>query len=365
MHPTSPHRAAPALPCYAPLSGTSLLVLPRARIPVVDVIGAADAFIGGFLAARCRRLSMCQAMLWAHGAGTLSTMERGAQEIRMVTRPLLAGLCLPPRPLLTPLYRPCPRLCSRPERSPRRLNAHATPMAALWCLPTLAAVSAGIDSAVDPQESMPGVGQLQAFLLGQMHGSSITAAALAMPHRDEPPVPARCGSPAAAATNATTNAAADAAADAATGADGSDSEKTPLAPPALCKATFLAQTSLHLAAMRLDFGAVLALARRRGAAAISRQLQARDAFGLTPTQRANECHELTRLPQYLEMVRMLLGARPTFEAEAVTTCTVRPRLQPHVLASTVHRAVTLCIRRAAYPRGVWPSTAIRRRRGRP
>jgi sugar/nucleoside kinase (ribokinase family) len=45
----------------------------------VDFIGAADAFVGGFVAAHCRRLSVTQSVLWAHAAGNLSLSERGAQ----------------------------------------------------------------------------------------------------------------------------------------------------------------------------------------------------------------------------------------------------------------------------------------------
>ncbi len=147
----------------------TLLVLPRSRMPVIDVIGAADAFVGGFLAARCRRLSMCQALLWAYAAGTLSTLQRGAQE------------------------------------------------------------------------SMPDVADLRSFLQAQMsEAADVTAAALTSPHRDEPP-----RLPTTAASAADDEAAAAEAA-------------VPMAPRALRKGSFLEQSPLHLAAMRLDFSGTAA-----------------------------------------------------------------------------------------------------------
>ena len=42
---------------------TLQLALPRRLIPIIDVIGAADALVGGFVAARCRQLAVAQALL--------------------------------------------------------------------------------------------------------------------------------------------------------------------------------------------------------------------------------------------------------------------------------------------------------------
>ena len=52
------------------LHSDSCLIMPHVKLKLVDVVGAADAFVGAFVAARCRRLSSEQAMLWAQGAGT-------------------------------------------------------------------------------------------------------------------------------------------------------------------------------------------------------------------------------------------------------------------------------------------------------
>ena len=66
----------------------------------------ADAFVGGFTAARCRRLSLPQALLWGYAAGSLSVLRRGAQQVECRHA---AG----PRPLVlsssTPTPPPSPR----------------------------------------------------------------------------------------------------------------------------------------------------------------------------------------------------------------------------------------------------------------
>lgn len=59
------------------------LVLPRRcyRRVLVDAIGAADAFIGGFLAAEARSTSSKEeSLLWAHAASARSTLASGARE---------------------------------------------------------------------------------------------------------------------------------------------------------------------------------------------------------------------------------------------------------------------------------------------
>ena len=83
--------------------GGRTYVVPRARGKhrVVDIVGAADAFVGGFIAARCRRLSGAQALLWGHGAGTVSTLSRGAQE-SMPSLPRLVDFLKDEAPMLPP-----------------------------------------------------------------------------------------------------------------------------------------------------------------------------------------------------------------------------------------------------------------------
>ena len=46
----------------------------------MDIVGAADAFVGGFVAAICHGLSSAQALLWAEGASRLTRMVPGAQK---------------------------------------------------------------------------------------------------------------------------------------------------------------------------------------------------------------------------------------------------------------------------------------------
>jgi hypothetical protein len=57
-----------------------LHTVPRRRYRIVDVIGAADAFLGAYVAATSRGLAVPQALLWAHAGGCLTTMKRGAQD---------------------------------------------------------------------------------------------------------------------------------------------------------------------------------------------------------------------------------------------------------------------------------------------
>lgn len=63
-------------PC-AIIGATTILVLPRVQRLFVDAIGAADAFLGGFLAAHARGLSTDQKLLWAGAAADISTMRPG------------------------------------------------------------------------------------------------------------------------------------------------------------------------------------------------------------------------------------------------------------------------------------------------
>lgn len=44
-----------------------------------NVIGASDAFVGGYVAARCRRCSATVALLWGFAAALLTTQESSAQ----------------------------------------------------------------------------------------------------------------------------------------------------------------------------------------------------------------------------------------------------------------------------------------------
>eukprot|EP00327_Prymnesium_parvum_P033079 CAMPEP_0195599388 /NCGR_PEP_ID=MMETSP0815-20121206/4007_1 /TAXON_ID=97485 /ORGANISM="Prymnesium parvum, Strain Texoma1" /LENGTH=1645 /DNA_ID=CAMNT_0040738823 /DNA_START=358 /DNA_END=5295 /DNA_ORIENTATION=+ len=64
-------------PGAAPIDEVSILVLPRTQFVFVDAIGAADAFVGGFLAAHVRGLPIDQKVLWAGAAADLSTMRPG------------------------------------------------------------------------------------------------------------------------------------------------------------------------------------------------------------------------------------------------------------------------------------------------
>ena len=55
------------------------IVVPRQKSgQTVDIIGAADAFIGAFVAAQLRGRSAAESLVWAHGAGTRSTQASGA-----------------------------------------------------------------------------------------------------------------------------------------------------------------------------------------------------------------------------------------------------------------------------------------------
>ena len=73
---------SPTLPSGSPVSeglADLVVVLPRQSVRVVDVVGAADAFVGGFVAAYCRQLPLPVCMLWGHAGGSLSVAGAGAQ----------------------------------------------------------------------------------------------------------------------------------------------------------------------------------------------------------------------------------------------------------------------------------------------
>ena len=101
--------------------------LPKSPLKVIDYIGAADAFVGAFIAARCRRLTATQALLWANAAGTLSTQRRGAQEsmptLEELTKFMTSDLpTIPPHILLEPIA-PTPTGEHKPPQFPYRQRA--------------------------------------------------------------------------------------------------------------------------------------------------------------------------------------------------------------------------------------------------
>jgi len=57
-----------------------LLVVPRSKHMVKDNIGAADAFVGGFIAAAVLGHSNIRCLLWAHAAAVISCSKEGAQD---------------------------------------------------------------------------------------------------------------------------------------------------------------------------------------------------------------------------------------------------------------------------------------------
>ena len=57
-----------------------LLVVPRSKHMVKDNIGAADAFVGGFIAAAVLGHSNIRCLLWAHAAAVISCSKEGAQK---------------------------------------------------------------------------------------------------------------------------------------------------------------------------------------------------------------------------------------------------------------------------------------------
>jgi sugar/nucleoside kinase (ribokinase family) len=48
-----------------------VVLLPSRKVKVVDPIGAADAFVAGFMAALCHGLCPEQGLLWGDAAGNL------------------------------------------------------------------------------------------------------------------------------------------------------------------------------------------------------------------------------------------------------------------------------------------------------
>eukprot|EP00301_Raphidiophrys_heterophryoidea_P004450 c11930_g1_i1.p1 GENE.c11930_g1_i1~~c11930_g1_i1.p1 ORF type:complete len:1217 (+),score=270.71 c11930_g1_i1:145-3795(+) len=61
-------------------NGFQRILVPMMLAEVIDVIGAADCTVGGFVAAHAFGIPPSQAMVWAQSAAALSTMGEGAQE---------------------------------------------------------------------------------------------------------------------------------------------------------------------------------------------------------------------------------------------------------------------------------------------
>lgn len=59
---------------------TEVLMIPPMRTEILDIIGAADAAVGGLTAALAERLPMRYAMIWATACGALSCRAVGAQD---------------------------------------------------------------------------------------------------------------------------------------------------------------------------------------------------------------------------------------------------------------------------------------------
>eukprot|EP00300_Choanocystis_sp_HF-7_P006445 c14711_g1_i2.p1 GENE.c14711_g1_i2~~c14711_g1_i2.p1 ORF type:complete len:1176 (+),score=297.74 c14711_g1_i2:420-3530(+) len=55
-------------------------IIPFCRVSSVDVIGAADCLVSGFMAAHMYGLPLVQALVWGHFAASLTTLAEGAQE---------------------------------------------------------------------------------------------------------------------------------------------------------------------------------------------------------------------------------------------------------------------------------------------
>ena len=93
-----------------------LYTVPRRSYDIVDVIGAADAFLGSYVAATSRGLAVPQALLWAHAGGCLTTMKRGAQDA--IARPNPSPSPNPnPHPNLNPNPNPNPNLLEIPPQA--------------------------------------------------------------------------------------------------------------------------------------------------------------------------------------------------------------------------------------------------------
>ena len=202
------------------------LMLPRRHHAVTEVIGAGDAFVGGYVAAKCRRLCAAQALVWGHFTAMYSTQHVGAQD-SMPTWHEVFGL------MDTELA-----AIPRQQMTTARSAADAS--------------GAAVHGAPASSSSSSGEGG----------GSEPVGAAATL----EPPLTARL----------------------------------PVASP-----HYLLQNELHVATMCADLPRVSALLISHG-----ELLLQRDAFGLTPVQRAYECWVLSgHAPRYIDTLRLLLAAR--------------------------------------------------------
>lgn len=121
-----------------------VLVVPRSKHIIIDNIGAADAFVGGFIAAAVKGKSNTRCLLWAHACGAISCFKEGAQgslpypnEVRPPS-PLPSAGWRPVRlpPARTPSHHPLPP-APPPTTSCRRLATRTGGPHALVRVPRL------------------------------------------------------------------------------------------------------------------------------------------------------------------------------------------------------------------------------------
>ncbi len=355
---------------------TMVLMVPKHRQEVVDVIGAADALVGGFVAARCRRLPPAQALLWATAAGTLSTMGRGSVNA-MPTVSQLADYLHKELPELAPLLlssweaagggaASCdilgePELRAAFDRCDRNESGTIDYGELRRALKDVKLhLDTGEAKELLVKYDADGSGEME---FNEFKGLCAALAALNLNLDTKPTADADADPAAVAAAHAAAASQHAAAAVAAAAASNGQLEA----------ANFLGQNELHHAAMGAQLPVLAALLARsaiEGATAaepqlarvlrglrrvslraardepptpprlgVARQpslsaarwqqlrlaagerqtrlevlLAQKDAFGLTPVQRAFECYLLKPTPTFLSFVRMLLAARLLFAA---------------------------------------------------
>ena len=296
------------------------LVLPRLHLGIEDAT-ATDAFVGAFLAARCRRLTAAQALLWAHGASLMVTARGREEESRSgahASMPTAAEL----EALLTELLQadaesimtPMPR-----EGGTKRLSARRS--------------GSSVSSASDAD-----VGSVRITV----DDDDEEEAGKAMRYLTGPP---RGGRKATSLPEIDSTARRDAAME--RHVYHMAASHAPMLVPSpgelawLHPASYLGQNAWHVIALSSSLPALSLLLSGGSAAgqpdndpaAMSprfasalQPLRDRDAFGLTPVQRAFECLKIDPAsPRLLVMLRLLLATRMLLAASVgVDVLAARP-----------------------------------------
>lgn len=271
------------------------LVLPRAR-PAAEDLAEADAFVGGFLAALARKLPTAHALLWAHAASSLLTLQASMRSLDGAATCAHASM-----PSSVQLQGYIDRLIEGSKAGRDEAGADAGKLAMQSLRDSdgdgrhaRQSLKADAESASDARRYFEGkASSLPEDLLATLaqHPEWAPRRSLEQYARVQAELHSSLYTPSSSA----------------------DGDAPLLEPP-----SYLGQNAWHCVALSASLPALSLLLQSCSGGAPNgevlastlQSLRQRDAFGLTPVQRAYECHQLEPTsPRLLNMLTLLLAAR--------------------------------------------------------